>query len=598
VISHKPTYEELEDHLRLLERQREQWMSGGQENPGRFNCQKETRLECESFMRRILDSLFAFVGVLTPEGTLIEANRAALDAAGLKPENVLGKPFEQTYWWSWSPEVQVQLQDAIQSGARGDSSRFDVIIRLGPGRFIPIDFMMSPMRDRQGRISHLIPSAVPIEEQKRMEEALQDASNNLEDRVSERTAELSRTIQAMRAEVARRMLAEQALHERSEQLRALASALTLAEQRERQRMAQILHNNLQQLLVGAKFRITRLERHQDAQVRQQAIELQDLISHSLETSRTLTGELCPPILREGGLIPALEWLARWMEERHGLRVEMELHEGAAPEMEDVTILLFQAVRELFFNVVKHAMTNIVRLRLACIQDRIEILVADSGAGFDPKTLQPSSGVQEGYGLFSIRERFGFLGGRMEIDSAPGQGCRIKLVAPLSHTRSRCAEWEEGSSGPEDSKQSSDSSLRDSDELRRKIRVLLVDDHAVMRQGLARLLKEEEDIEIIGEASDGESGLSMTRRLAPDVVLMDISMPGMNGIQATQLIHAEMPRVHVIGLSMYEEGERAEDMRQAGASDYLAKSGPTNAVVTAIRTCISRTSQPAGDARPN
>jgi DNA-binding NarL/FixJ family response regulator len=90
--------------------------------------------------------------------------------------------------------------------------------------------------------------------------------------------------------------------------------------------------------------------------------------------------------------------------------------------------------------------------------------------------------------------------------------------------------------------------------------------------------------MVGEASDGESAISLVRSTRPHVVLMDISMPGMDGIQATGFIHQEMPEVKVIGLSMFQEGERATAILRAGAVDYIAKSGPATAVVEAIRRC--------------
>jgi len=107
----------------------------------------------EQRIRDVLNSLFAFVGLLTPDGTVVEANRPALDAASLKPADVLGKPFEECYWWSYSADVQAQLRAAIERGAQGELSRYDVAVRLGSGRYITIDFMLAPMRDSQGRIS-------------------------------------------------------------------------------------------------------------------------------------------------------------------------------------------------------------------------------------------------------------------------------------------------------------------------------------------------------------------------------------------------------------------------------------------------------------
>lgn len=119
-----------------------------------------------------------------------------------------------------------------------------------------------------------------------------------------------------------------------------------------------------------------------------------------------------------------------------------------------------------------------------------------------------------------------------------------------------------------------------------IRVLLADDHKILRQGLAGLLREEKDIELIGEACDGLMAVEMARRLHPDVVVMDISMPRLNGIEATRIITAEQPDIHVIGLSMYEMSDVAIAMRDAGAMTYLTKGCPSADLIAAIRKSIS------------
>jgi DNA-binding NarL/FixJ family response regulator len=121
----------------------------------------------------------------------------------------------------------------------------------------------------------------------------------------------------------------------------------------------------------------------------------------------------------------------------------------------------------------------------------------------------------------------------------------------------------------------------------RIRVLIADDHAITREGLAVMLSKEPDIEVVGEAGDGWQAIEMARRLTPDVVLMDIGMPGLNGIEATRIIHTELPHVHVLGLSMlYEEGEGAEAMRGAGAVAYVTKSAASGDVLAALRSCMS------------
>ncbi|MFO7965858.1 MAG: response regulator [Desulfobacterales bacterium] len=116
----------------------------------------------------------------------------------------------------------------------------------------------------------------------------------------------------------------------------------------------------------------------------------------------------------------------------------------------------------------------------------------------------------------------------------------------------------------------------------KIRVLLADDHPVMRDGLSQLLSLQPDIEVVGEASDGKEAVEKTREMSPDVVLMDVNMPNMNGVEATRLIHSEYPDIRIIGLSMFGVDSKASEMIYAGASAYRSKSGNTDLLVASIR----------------
>src|ERR1035437_6031001 len=97
---------------------------------------------------------------MTLEGILIEANWPALAAAGLKPEDVLGKPFEETYWWAYSKEVQQQLREAIARAARGEASRYDVQVRAADNHLIDVDFSLEPLRDETGEVVFLVPSEI------------------------------------------------------------------------------------------------------------------------------------------------------------------------------------------------------------------------------------------------------------------------------------------------------------------------------------------------------------------------------------------------------------------------------------------------------
>jgi PAS domain S-box-containing protein len=426
---------------------------------------------------------------------------------------------------------------------------------------------------------------------KQAERQLREYSRQLEQRVRERTAQL---------------------RVRADQLRMLTGELTLAEQRERRRLARVLHDHLQQLLAAAKYRLAIVRKCKDESVRESAGEVDRLLAEAVAASRSLTAELSPPILHEAGLVPALHWLARWMADRHGLAVKVQTDGDHSSFADDVKVLLFESVRELLFNVVKHAQVSEATVQVRATPapgqsplpdggqgvpdvaphgpiatpEYIQIIVSDRGVGFDSGLIRPggSTGALGGFGLFSIRERLELMGGRMDIDSRPGRGSRFTLTAPL-RAMSHAIE-----TGPGDLAPASTPPPRPLPQPTGtpsgRIRVLLADDHAVMREGLVRLLEQEPDIDVIGEAADGQEAVDLAGQLLADVVLMDLSMPRLNGVDATRAIHARMPHVRIIGLSMFEEADQAQAMIDAGATSYCTKSCPASELLTTIRAAVS------------
>jgi DNA-binding NarL/FixJ family response regulator len=117
------------------------------------------------------------------------------------------------------------------------------------------------------------------------------------------------------------------------------------------------------------------------------------------------------------------------------------------------------------------------------------------------------------------------------------------------------------------------------------RILLVDDHKIMRQGLKSLLAREPDMEVIGEADDGRAGLEMARELRPDVVLMDISMPGLNGIDATRRMLDIKPSIKVLALTAHSDRNMVREILKAGAMGYIVKDSAVEELVQAVHTAI-------------
>ena len=248
--------------------------------------------------------------------------------------------------------------------------------------------------------------SLDITARKPAEEELRKTNINLERRVEERTIELA---------------------QRASQLRALAGELTLTEHRERRRLAKVLHDHLQQLLVGSKFRLTVLGRGVDDVSKQAIKEIEDLIDESIRSSRSLTAELSPPILHEAGLNAGLEWLSRQMADTQVLFVDLKAEQVGALS-DDLTILLFESVRELLFNVVKHSQARSASINLRRINGSLQLTVSDQGVGFDPDAMPASGGDR--FGLFGVRERLELFGGKLEINSTPGQGSRLVVSVPI------------------------------------------------------------------------------------------------------------------------------------------------------------------------
>jgi DNA-binding NarL/FixJ family response regulator len=120
----------------------------------------------------------------------------------------------------------------------------------------------------------------------------------------------------------------------------------------------------------------------------------------------------------------------------------------------------------------------------------------------------------------------------------------------------------------------------------KIRILIADDHAVVREGTRRILEQESDMEVVGEAGDGEEAVNLATSLKPDVAIMDISMPKMDGIEATKLIKAACPSISVLALSAYDDDQFVFSLLEAGAAGYLLKSVRSRELVDAIRAVYS------------
>ncbi|MGZ8393913.1 MAG: ATP-binding response regulator [Nitrospira sp.] len=389
--------------------------------------------------------------------------------------------------------------------------------------------------------------------------------NATEDRLRDANERLTLTsLQALqRAEESAQNYQDQArvLSKKQDDLRALASELTLTELRERKHLATELHDYLAQLLVVGRLKIGQA-RHQTASADPSLVklisDLDDIFSKSLDYTRTLMAELRPPTLRESGLLVALTGLGEQLA-KHGLRVDVHASHDYVPLPDDQAMLLYQSVRELLLNVVKHAHTDHAKVLVSFSAGKaLTLSVQDQGSGFEVGLLRAKARGQH-FGLLSVLERMEAMGGSFEADSGPGRGTTITLglslkptieSAPLSVAVNRRLTTINQACGV--------------------IRVLLVDDHAMVRQGLRTVLDRYPDVTIVGEAGNGLEAVTMAAELMPDVILMDIKLPLMDGIEATKRIKAAQPGVVVIGLSVHNSAKGIRAMKEAGAATFISK----------------------------
>jgi len=231
-------------------------------------------------------------------------------------------------------------------------------------------------------------------------------------------------------DISERKRAESAVRRHEGSLRALAVELARTEERERRRIATAIHDILGQLLASCKIKLGQLQDLVPPQAGKVANEIQELVDQAIEYTRAVTFELSPPVLHELGLQPALEWLADQIQKGHGIAVHLDIDERLTVLDEDLRVTLFQAVRELLNNAVKHADAQTVTIRACKQAEMIGLEVCDDGSGFDPTKLEAATGPGGGFGLFNVRERLKHMGGSLQIRSKPGEGTRIMLSVPL------------------------------------------------------------------------------------------------------------------------------------------------------------------------
>jgi signal transduction histidine kinase len=288
---------------------------------------------------------------------------------------------------SYCPTIKT-LQDGQIHESISDTPRGDQVIHYR--------IISSPLKDQEGRVISAIEMVDDITERKRSEEKILAYQN---------------------------------------QLRSLASQLITTEERNQQNVAAFLHDNIGQDLFTLKIKLKMQQNSESLEESKlHTNEMLTMVDQLITCTRTLTSELSPPILQEFGLGAALEWLAEQMQKRGGIIVRFE-DDGKPQSLEKtINILLFNAVRELFNNIIKHAKAHNVKVSIKGDDTIMQINIEDDGIGFNPAEINLPRRDDNAFGLFSIRERLSYVGGHIDIKSKLGHGTRITINMPHKQTK--------------------------------------------------------------------------------------------------------------------------------------------------------------------
>jgi PAS domain S-box-containing protein len=347
---------------------------------------EERLMLLESAIQQTNDSIvITTASPSTPSSKIVFVNTAYSEMTGYTAEEIMGKPAIHLQ----SPETDgMEWLKLEGSGSHGDVFCIETVNRRKDGTRYAVEWHVAPIRNEHGKVTHFI---------------------------------------STQREITERKMAEERVRVYQEQLRSLASELSLAEERERRRLATDLHDHIGQTLAITRMKVGELRNSLSSGDHAGLIaEIWSLMEKTMKYTKSLTFELSPPILYELGFVATVEWLTEEFQKQHGLLFELEDDGLPKPLDRDVSVLMFQAVRELFMNVVKHARAERVRVSVVRKSNQMQVTVEDDGVGFDLDHVDKHS-----FGFFSIRERMKYFGGAFVVRARAGQGTSVILTAPLN-----------------------------------------------------------------------------------------------------------------------------------------------------------------------
>ena len=352
---------------------------------------EEALRRATAYNRRLIEASPDPLVTIDPDGRISDVNTATENVTGCSRQELIGTDFSD--YFTEPEKAKEGYRLVFQEGLVRD---YALEIRHRDGPVTPVLYNATVYRDEAGEVIGVFAAARDITERLKMEERLRRSNKHL---------------------------------------RTLASELLMAEESERRRISVDLHDNVSQSLAVAKLRLDALlDQARECDMIGPIREVRKLIDESIQQTRALMTELSPSVLYELGFEPAVEWLTEQVRTKHGIAVRFESDLRNRRLDQDVQILLFQAVRELLINVVKHAKAIEASISIREFGDHLRIMVRDDGVGFDVSRIDAGVDAEGGFGLFSLRERLQYFGGRLKVTSRSGKGTFVTVEIPRKKKR--------------------------------------------------------------------------------------------------------------------------------------------------------------------
>jgi two-component system NarL family sensor kinase len=372
--------------------------------------------------------------------------------------------------------------------------------------------------------------------------------------------------------------ANQALRVTETSLRQLSARLLQLQDEERRRIARDLHDITGQKIAVLSMsldRLARLTEQRKPEAKDSIKESRDIVTQIGEEIRTLSYILHPPLLDECGLASAVHWYAEGFQKRSGIKLEVEV-DGDLPRLPaDAETTLFRVVQESLTNVHRYSGSSSAKIRISKTSGEVLLEVIDYGHGIKTGTARGKldGPAPLGVGIPGMRERLHQLGGDLSVDFGT-TGTRVMATLPIRKSA-------DGES--EENQTSLSVTIRSAEDARR--RILIADDHELMRRGLRGLLESHDEWAVCGEAVEGNEAVRKSTELRPDLVIMDVNLPGLSGIEAAQQIRLEREAAKILFFTVHDSDEIIREIMGVGALGYVAKSRASQDLIEAVRMVL-------------